>query len=116
MISKYMSSTHAACHRVRAAIYRPRFTTAPPRILRSFDPRRLYANADPATSGTFPVTTTAGGWMPVVSLWNESFDPFGSDAQRAVVVSVGPPSLCAAGYACGAGSSEKTGLGTLNML
>jgi hypothetical protein len=84
--------------------------------LSGFDSRRLYLNADPMTSGTFPVTTTAGGWMPVISLWNESFDPFGSDAQRAVVVSVGPPSLCAAGYACGAGSSEKTGLGTLKTL
>jgi hypothetical protein len=49
--------------------------------------------------------------MPMVSLWNELFDPFGSDAQRAVVVSVGPPSLCSAGYACGAGSTKKTGLG-----
>jgi hypothetical protein len=52
--------------------------------------------------------------MPVVSLWIESSDPFSSNAQRAAVVSVGPPSLCAAGYACGAGSLAKTGTGTLH--
>ena len=71
----------------------------------------LVANSDVAL-----VTTATGGWMPVISLWNASFDPFARIAQRAAVVSIGPPSLCAAGYACGAGSSEKTGLGTLNTL
>ena len=86
----------------------------------------MCSNADPIASGVMPNTTTfdapgsvpgfvpGGGWMPVVSLWIESSDPFSSNAQRAAVVSVGPPSLCAAGYACGAGSLAKTGTGTLH--
>ncbi len=73
--------------------------------------------ADPTPNG-LPATTTVGaklgGWMAVVSLWNEPSDPFGSNAERAAVVSVGPPSRCAAGYACGAGSVVETGSGTLH--
>jgi hypothetical protein len=72
--------------------------------------------ADPMESSATPATTTIGaglgGWMPVVSLWNESSDPFGYNAKRAAVVSVGPPGLCAAGYACAAGSVKSTGSGT----
>ena len=66
--------------------------------------------------GAVPGTVPGGGWMPVVSLWNESSDPFVSNAKRAAIISVGPPSLCAAGYACGAGSPAKTGIGTLHLL
>ena len=86
-------------------------------------------NADPTKSGAMPSTTTfiapgavpggvpGGGWMPVVSLWNESSDPFAeTNAKRAAIISVGPPSLCAAGYACGAGSPAKTGIGTPHLL
>ena len=66
--------------------------------------------------GAVPGAVPGGGWMPVVSLWNESSDPFVSNAKRAAVISVGPPSLCAAGYACGAGSPAKTGIGTPHLL
>ncbi len=63
----------------------------------------LVANSDVAL-----VTTATGGWMPVISLWNASFDPFARIAQRAAVVSIGPPSLCPAGFFCPPGSSSLT--------
>jgi hypothetical protein len=107
--------TFYSCNLPRGMTLHPAFVTEQ-HILSELQGASASVNSDPMWEGVMPATTIVGtglgGWMPVVSLWNESFDPFNSTAQRASVVSIGPPSRCAAGYACGAGSAVSTGSGT----